>query len=64
MLELSRLGFEVIVLGLMACLVGVLLEHLTGIRGALMYFVIGATLHLGFELVGANKWYCDSRGGI
>ncbi len=61
MLPLPRLVFEVVVIGLLALSIGAIINKTTTLNEWWTYFAIGAGLHLGFEVLGLNDWYCRSR---
>lgn len=67
-----KLLVEALVVGLITAIVGIIISTLFMLPSKdfswkkytfwpqvlLAYFVTGFLLHLGFELAGANKWYC------
>jgi hypothetical protein len=64
MLPLPRLALEVVVIGLLALALGAIIQHLTALSPLWTYFALGAGLHLGFEVLGLNHWYCVSRASL
>jgi hypothetical protein len=54
---------EAFVIGLMNVFVIAGLEKLRW-RRWIMYFVSGALIHLFFEIIGGNKWWCVSTYSI
>jgi ABC-type antimicrobial peptide transport system permease subunit len=70
---MTNLLTEALVVGLVSAIVGLIVSTLLMYafskdfslkkydfwpQVALSYFITGIVLHLGFEWVGANKWYC------
>lgn len=69
---MSTFLVEALVVGLVAGIVGLIISTLFMLPSkdfslkkyhfwpqvALSFFVTGFILHVGFELAGANKWYC------
>ncbi len=59
---MPSLVLEAVTVGavLAACLAIVvrLTGPLTSSNALLAGFVLGVTIHMGFELTGANRWYC------
>jgi H+/Cl- antiporter ClcA len=67
-----KLVYEALFVGIITAIVGLVISTLFMLgsdrfswktynfwpRVMLSYFVTGIVLHLGFEFLGANKWYC------
>lgn len=53
----SKLYVEAIVVGLSSMIVGPLLKIK---NTTVMFFVLGFVLHLIYEFLGINRWYCKS----
>jgi hypothetical protein len=67
MLGAKQLAIEVVMIGIMSCVLGAIIGHFYGFSDLLdkkalgVYFLIGALLHFIFEISGSNTWYCNNR---
>ena len=54
----KQVAVEAVAVGFILIVLWVLLRPLMPTSDIWSLFILGAGVHLGFEIMGANKWYC------
>jgi hypothetical protein len=56
----KQVALESFAVGLILLMLWVLVKPLMPTTELWSVFLLGAGVHLGFEIVGGNKWYCTN----
>jgi hypothetical protein len=56
----SHVLFEAIIIGVLNFVIFTTLKQLTNIPTSMKLFLCGALIHILFEILGANEWWCLS----
>jgi len=51
---------EAIVVGIVLVIAWAVLRNALPVDDLVALFILGALTHIGFEIAGANKWYCKN----